>query len=691
MTAHAPSGRQASRRRLPSLRGVWALVGLGLAATAAVEPAPVAAAGEPDFTALSLEELGAVVVPTVVGASKYAQKASDAPSSVSVVTRQDIREYGYRTLSEILAGVRGLYVTTDRAYQFLGIRGINRLGDYGGRTLLNIDGHRLNEPIYDSAFLGQEFPLDVDLIERVEVIRGPGSALYGNNAFFGVVNVVTRDPGGFGDRGVEASTSYGSFDTFTARASTGQVFTNGVEVLLSASYLESDGAEELHYPPSVSAGFPGRIERGHDGTRAGNFFASTSYRGFTLEGLYGRRDKELANGGYGALFGDERNVVWDERAYLEGRFEREFGEDWRLTSRVYVDRYAYDGTYALDMIGDGTVTLNRDVPIAHWWGGEVQVDKRWTEKHRTTAGVEGRHDFAQHQHNYDIDPAVVYMDSTKSVYTVGTYLQDEYTVLDELTLNAGVRYDYFRTVGDTLNPRGGVLYRPWTTSTLKALYGQAYRVPNAFEYDFEDAVFYKANPSLDPERIRSYELAWEQAIGRNYRLTGTVFLNAIENLITQYEDPDPADDRLVFGNTDEVEVRGVEFEFEGKWEHGLRARASYALADAEDKTASGRPNNSPMHVGTLRVTLPVWPGRVFAGVELQAIGDRETAYGNRLPAQVQTHLTLSARDIVDGLDLSASLYNLFDRDDYDPAAPDFVQELHPRDGLTFRIKATYRF
>lgn len=113
---------------------------------------------------------------TVVGASKHQQKTTEAPASVSIVTKEDIKELGYRTLADVLRGVRGFYLTFDRDYYFTGTRGVNRPGDYGGRILLNINGHRLNEPIYDSLLVGREFPLDVDLIERVEVIRGPGAS-----------------------------------------------------------------------------------------------------------------------------------------------------------------------------------------------------------------------------------------------------------------------------------------------------------------------------------------------------------------------------------------------------------------------------------------------------------------------------------------------------------------------------------
>ena len=134
----------------------------------------------------------AIPQPVVEAASKREQPASEAPSSVSIVTKEDIKQYGYKTLAEILDSVRGLYVTFDRGYHSVGIRGVNRPGDFGGRLLLNVNGHRFNNPLYDATLVGNDFEIDVDLIERVEVVRGPSASLYGNNAFFGVINVVTR-------------------------------------------------------------------------------------------------------------------------------------------------------------------------------------------------------------------------------------------------------------------------------------------------------------------------------------------------------------------------------------------------------------------------------------------------------------------------------------------------------------------
>ncbi len=131
-------------------------------------------------------------IPSVYGASRYEQKVTEAPSSVSIVTSADIKHYGYRNLGEILESVPGLYTTYDRNYSYLGMRGFARAGDYNTRVLLLVDGHRLNDAVYDQAPIGTDFPVDVDLIDRVEIIRGPSSSIYGTNAFLGVINVITK-------------------------------------------------------------------------------------------------------------------------------------------------------------------------------------------------------------------------------------------------------------------------------------------------------------------------------------------------------------------------------------------------------------------------------------------------------------------------------------------------------------------
>ena len=129
---------------------------------------------------------------TIETVSKFEQRVVEAPASITIITSDDIKKFGYRNLPDILRSVRGLYVNYDRNYNYLGFRGFSRPGDYDTRILVLIDGHRLNEAIFDSPGSGGDFILDVDLIDRVEVIRGPSSSLYGSSAFMGIINIKTK-------------------------------------------------------------------------------------------------------------------------------------------------------------------------------------------------------------------------------------------------------------------------------------------------------------------------------------------------------------------------------------------------------------------------------------------------------------------------------------------------------------------
>src|SRR5688572_21392355 len=141
---------------------------------------------------LSLEELMRLDAGRVFGASERAQPVTEAPSSVSFITAEEIARHGYRSLAEILQAMRGLTISSDRNFSLLGARGFATPGDYNSRILLLVNGHRVNDNVFGQAEIGPEFGLDPATFERVEIIRGPASSIYGDSAFFGVVNVVTK-------------------------------------------------------------------------------------------------------------------------------------------------------------------------------------------------------------------------------------------------------------------------------------------------------------------------------------------------------------------------------------------------------------------------------------------------------------------------------------------------------------------
>ena len=250
----------------PVRYAVWvAALTVGFSSLArAQDPAP---SPQPpsELSNLTLEQLAELPIDSVYGASSYNQKVTEAPSSITIVTSNQIQRYGYRTLADILRSVRGFYVTNDRNYSFLGVRGFSRPGDYNARVLLLVDGHRLNDNIFGGALIGTEFPLDVELIERVEIIRGPSSSLYGTSAFFAVINVITK-PRRRRRTAWKRTGSFGSFDTRKGRLTYGRRSDRGVEMLVSASTLRkrrrtSDllrGIRQLRRPTTASRRTPTR-------------------------------------------------------------------------------------------------------------------------------------------------------------------------------------------------------------------------------------------------------------------------------------------------------------------------------------------------------------------------------------------------------------------------------------------------
>ncbi len=176
---------------------------------------------------MSVEDLMSIKIDSVYGASGFEQKVTEAPASVTIVTSEEIQRYGYRTLADILRNVEGFYVSYDRNYSYVGVRGFGLPGQYNNGIALLVDGHRLNDDIFDAALIGTEFPIDVDLIDRVEVIRGPNSSLYMASAFLAVVNIITKKGRDLPNLSVAAEA--GGQGTYEGRLSYGRAFANGLE------------------------------------------------------------------------------------------------------------------------------------------------------------------------------------------------------------------------------------------------------------------------------------------------------------------------------------------------------------------------------------------------------------------------------------------------------------------------------
>ncbi len=652
---------------------------------------PAAAPPPQDLTELSLQELMNL---SVYGASKFEQKLLEAPAAVTIINKNEIKKYGYRTLADILRSVRGFFVTNDRNYNYLGIRGFNRPGDYSTRILLLIDGHRLNDPVYDQAPLGTDFPLDIDLIERVEVIRGPSSSIYGTNALLGVINVITRSGGGV--KGLEMSGDAGSFNTYKGRGTYGQKWANGAEALVSGSYYSSQGPKLFFREFDTPEKHQG-IARNCDYDQFYSAFGKLGYQDFTLTGVFHSREKGIPTGAYDTVFGDPRNRTIDARAYLDLRYNHTFASDWQVLARFSYDHYPYDGFYFINRFDDaGNLTgigENRDIGRADWWTGELQVCRTLFNRHKVILGTEYRDNFRLEQRNFDLTPMTSFLDDQRHSQVYAFYGQDEFTILHNLKLNAGVRYDHYSSFGGNVSPRVALIYSPIKTGALKLLYGQAFRAPNAYEMFYQDGgVTAKSNPDLKPERIQTYEVAWEQYFGKHYRLVASGYYYRMRDLITQQIDP--ADGLTVFKNTDRIEAKGLELELGGKWANGWEGRISYALQEAKNLQTGNLLSNSPAHLPKVNLIVPLYKNKLFSGLEVQYYSPRKTIDNSHVGDVVLVNLTLFNKNLVKGVELSASAYNLLNQRFRDPGGNEHLMvglNSIIQDGITFRVKLTYTY
>jgi iron complex outermembrane receptor protein len=670
------AGQETSARaRLAS----W-VVALFLLVAAAVP----ASAGGDDLTDLSLESLMQV---KVVGASRYEQKLTEAPSYVSVVTREDIQRFGYRNLGAVLRSMPGVYTSFDRGYTYLGVRGFSPPGDFNTRVLLVVDGHRINNNVYDQALLGNEFPIDIDLVERVEFVRGPSSSLYGSNAFFGIVNVITRR--GKKLNGVELSGSVASFDTYQGRVSYGQEIQERAEVLVSATAGYS-GGQTLVFPEFDDPATHSGVAVGADAERLFSGFAKVVLGDFTVEGVTGYRKKNIPTAYYGTTFNDNRTFVADMASYVDLRYDRVFSGDLELTARLFLDYSSYYGDYAYSTV------LQRDYARGAWWGAEFRAQKKWWDRLLGTGGVEYRNSALQEQgtSNYD-PPEVVFLDSRRS-YVLSGYLQGEFRILPNLLVNAGVRYDYYDTFGGNWSPRVGLIWSPWERTTTKLLYGSAFRVPNVYELYYSDTVSLKANPTLRPETIDTFELVLEQffdLLGMHWKGTAAGFYYWIGNLIAAT--PDPVDPGFTaFQNSATIDAYGLELELDGRTKSGLGGRASYSIQWASVRGSGSSLSNAPRSTAKINLFLPIVGNKLSLNPELQYVSSRTTVPGKATEAvagYALINLTLLSQELAKGLELSASVYNLLGTSYSDPVGNEFVQDAIRQDGMNFRLKATYRF
>jgi len=637
----------------------------------------------------------------VTAAARTAQRVDEAPASVSLVSRQEIEAFGYQSIAEALTGIRGVIVTDDRVTPFLGVRGFARLGSAGSRVLTTLDGHTLNDDLRGSAGAGFGLLTDLEDVERIEVVRGPGSVVYGTNAFSGVVNVATRDP--------RTSTAqpgpWGSVAAFGAggarlRLGVRERFGEHADVALSAGGMFTHG-DDLRLADALScARFPDgcdgstRVSRDANGMLGGSVLGRARFHDFTLEAAYGARRQDVATGGPSAIIGDPDAALRETRGFVELRWDPKIAERLTLNARAYLDgSSARDDEPILTDRGFAGF-LRRTIARTTWsgmWGG-VEPRVTWAALPwlSLTAGAEARTQLRSRLTS-SFDGGVM-PSLSPSVTALSLYAGADAKPWRWLAISAGARLDSFTTFGAAVSPRAALILRPSRRDVIKLLVGTAFRAPSLAELNLRDSVLQIPPVDLQPERVFTAEVEASHRFSSVLTSTVSIYLNEIRDLIELSLVPAAGGFTVrQYRNTpDPVRTIGVEYELSRRWRDRFLLSAAYAFQHTRtgDLLGDGEVTNAPEGLLSLKVAGAAIPRVLVLASRLVIETSRLTVAGARTEIPVLWDLTVSGEVSSLRLRYTVGLRNVFDRGVGQPGGPEIRIDQVPQAGRTFFLSLT---
>lgn len=622
--------------------------------------------------------------PQVSAASKSSLTVDDAPASVTVITREELRAFGYQTLPEALQAVRGFFLADDRIYTYIGVRGFQPPGDLNTRILILWDGHPVNDVWAGQGFSARDLEVDLSGIERIEVVRGPASILFGTGAFFGVINVVPRARVG-NNRYVEGVVGGGGQNSVKARAF-GSLGSEGRSISLTGAGYFGEGA------PNTDLG-NGFTVRGLDGERALGVSMRGELEGFTLVAKLQQRRKQIPTQPLGSSFGVPGTEYTDARGFAELRYEKAWSRV-TLNARVSYDGSRYRGWYAqADDLGNRLPRIT-DTGGADWLTAEVRAGVTLFDGNRLTAAFEGQGQFVRQQ-----PVGFSQQDPHTRVLLSGTLL-DEWRIGSRVFLQAGIRLDkYFDLPDFAFSPRGALVARIYEQGITKLVVGRAFRAPNVYETYFGDN-FVTQRPAPTPPRpelITTFELEHSHDFTPELRATVAGYFNLIDQLVVLSEELEPTPlcgaggepaQCVVYTNSGGTLMAGGA-EAQLRWRPGrytlVEGSYSFVWLGGVDITGGAY----PMHLASIRALVPIKEGLVRLSTQGTYQSGRRAQDGTFLGEAVLLNVGLSGE--YGPIRYFAGVQNLLDQRYSVPVLSEINFSRVPQYGRTFYVELAASF
>jgi outer membrane receptor for ferrienterochelin and colicin len=613
----------------------------------------------------------------VTTASRKFQKISDAPATIISITQDEIRAYGRRDLKDIFRALPGIdvsYNVQGEIKTLVSMRGV--LGNQ--KILILQDGHKYSPETGERFIYAHNIPLNI--YQRIEIIYGPASSLYGADAYAGVINLITKHGGDY--NGAEINMGYLSTHAYTADFSVGKKISDDADFLISARIIRGED-EKLHETYEEYAGvhsYQGDLKSlSHEyPIKNWNFFCKFRYHKFTMGFDWQHELESNAAVSLPQNYGYVENSVWgqdlrhfymDHQSYsgenLNIKTTLEAGDfEVNPATNFYIVATDEDGNptggtpaykYAQSSYIKGRIQADWDITeklslvsgISYGWvesfpktrnldslfssGGQPEVDmSSFVDSQGYTFGILGFEEPVFEERNYT---------------NFGLFVQAEYKFSDRFKLDGGIRYDYNSIYKETFNPRIGMIINPLGNLTVKLLYGTAYIQPaNHFRYEnfANPFIMHIPNEDLEPEKLENYSLDISYTLAKHFFIHGALFINKMENIILPVAAPAQTDNYPYYnpyrsdpgyvqynGNQGEIESRGGEITLKHKFRE-FSTGLSYSYVTGEEYAAEEDDWFDIPQISCHKITLnSSYTGEKFtAGLTLRYYSDVSTDRNN---------------------------------------------------------------
>lgn len=668
----------------------------------------------------------------VVTSTLTEKKLSEAPSNMTVISSSEIQAMGSQNLLDILEKAGGIIVTRNNFGLYLiSMRGIaTKNGNDKIKLLLN--GHTIAEPLRSS--YTYFFNIAADNIKQVEILRGPGSCLYGTNAFSGIINVITKNSAS--DKGSSISLRGGSNDTWRTNYNLSGTPSEEQEFNFNADYSKTDGPDLTLEKDALSgnpfSAAPGKMNEKSEEKRV---YGDYRFKNFSIMGSYSDTDLGVPVGeNYMTQDQENRSTQF---GFLEAKYDLTFSENSVLSFKTSLDmvdtltkgQYYPEGfILSGDSNNDGTsepLDTNHDGQIEYFPDGaygelgyktrEYRTELLWkyavSDNNQLLLGTfYEKVSFYDFTLKSDFHPLYLYRldhytDFSKSIDWLakkdreigGAFFQDEWTLSESYYLVLGGRYDEYSDFGSTFNPRAGLVWDLADKTHIKLMYGTAFKAPTFSQLYTIDNPLVVGNPDLDPEKLESMDLNVCHVFRDKLHASLTLFKTNIENLIDVSQEPDMTipGHPLYYINYSETEIYGAEAEMRYFFSESDYTRLGYQYTHGKDKD-----NHTeylpfiPRHQANAGLNLRLLE-KLSWNVECKYVGSMPREKNDPrsdLKAYATTDTTFIYK-VMEKVSLSFSVYNLFDQEErFSPSLlGDYPQSDLPQTGRTYSLRTKFSF